>query len=547
MECYLLSQTMRLFETLILFGFIWATTLGSGQPNIILMVADDLGFNDVSWHNPDIYSPTLESLANEGIILENHYVQPICTPTRAALMTGYYPIHTGRQTSVLWPQVPVGLYTNFTLMPEYLKELGYKTHAIGKWHLGFCDEAYLPTRRGFDSFRGPYLGALEFFSHERKPTVGEGPAAYDFRNNDDVDLAARGRYTGDLIAEYADEIIRSHSEEHQDNPLFLYLPFQDVHSPLEVPQEYLDLYPDMKNKARQKFSAKVSALDAAVGNIVMSLRESGLYENSIIVFTADNGGQVIAGGNNHPLRGIKSTIWEGGTRAASFIHAPNILQRQGEVSNNLMHVTDWLPTFVSAAGGDIKELSKGQSIDGIDQWPSLLLSSESPRTEMIYNIDPGSPNSREVEESYDVDGRKFIHAGIRVNEMKLLLGNPGQPDAAITPDRVLEIDQDFQDFQLNDLLKLFATNEVLCPLIRLYNLTADPNEQKNLAQDMPEMVEMLSLRLEPYFESMIPPHVAAQVEEGNPNLNENEPGFWSTGWCTAQPETTCKTSESCVF
>ena len=131
--------------------------------------------------------------------------------------------------------------------------------------------------------------------------------------------------------------------------------------------------------------------------------------------------------------------------------------------------------------------------------------------------------------------------------MKLLLGNPGQPDAAITPDRVLEIDQDFQDFQLNDLLKLFATNEVLCPLIRLYNLTADPNEQNNLAQDMPEMVEMLSLRLEPYFESMIPPHVAAQVEEGNPNLNENEPGFWSTGWCTAQPETTCKPSESCVF
>ena len=131
--------------------------------------------------------------------------------------------------------------------------------------------------------------------------------------------------------------------------------------------------------------------------------------------------------------------------------------------------------------------------------------------------------------------------------MKLLLGNPGQPDAAITADRVLEIDQDFMDFQLNDMLKLFASNEVLCPLIRLYNLTADPNEQNNLAQDMPEMVEMLSLRLEPYFESMIAPHVAAQVMEGNPNLNENEPGFWSPGWCTAQSETTCKTSESCVF
>ena len=128
--------------------------------------------------------------------------------------------------------------------------------------------------------------------------------------------------------------------------------------------------------------------------------------------------------------------------------------------------------------------------------------------------------------------------------MKLLLGNPGMPDGAIAPERVMDIDQDFMDFQLNDMLKLFASNEVLCPLVRLYNLTADPTEQNNLAEDMPEMVEMLSLRLEPYFESMITPHVAAQVVEGNPNFNENEPGFWGPGWCTAQPETTCR-ADSC--
>jgi len=390
----------------------------------------------------------------------------------------------------------------------------------------------LPTRRGFDSFRGPYLGALHFSSHLRKPTVGEGPDGYDFRHNEEVDLAANGTYSSDLIAEYADELIRSHVVEYKDNPLFLYLPFQDVHSPLEVPDEYLDLYPNMKNKARQKFSAKVSALDDSIGKIIKSLRENGLYENSLIVFTADNGGQVLAGGNNYPLRGIKSTIWEGGTRAAAFVHAPYILNRQGEISNNLMHVTDWLPTFISAAGGNLDELLNEQSIDGIDQWASLLGNTESPRTEMIYNIDPGSRNSKEF----------FIHAGIRVNEMKLLLGNPGQPDRAIPVEEVIEMDEALEE-QLNYLLHLFASTDIPCPLVRLYNLTADPNEQHNLAKEMPEHVELLTERLQPYFDTMLAPHVAKQVPEGNPNLENG--GFWGPGWCTAQPET-C-TTDSCAL
>ena len=118
----------------------------SEQPNIILIVADDLGYNDVSWHNPDIQTPHMERLARAGVILEQSYVQPICTPTRSALMTGRYPIHTGRQSRALMPEQPDGLSTQFTLMPEYLKRLGYHTHMVGKWHLGFCNESYLPTR-----------------------------------------------------------------------------------------------------------------------------------------------------------------------------------------------------------------------------------------------------------------------------------------------------------------------------------------------------------------------------------------------------------------
>ena len=117
-----------------------------GPPNIVFILADDLGYNDVSWHNPDIQTPHLERLARAGVILEQSYVQPICTPTRSALMTGRYPIHTGRQSRALMPEQPDGLSTQFTLMPEYLNRLGYHTHMVGKWHLGFCNESYLPTR-----------------------------------------------------------------------------------------------------------------------------------------------------------------------------------------------------------------------------------------------------------------------------------------------------------------------------------------------------------------------------------------------------------------
>lgn len=152
--------------------FILPLCKATTAPNILLIVADDLGYNDVSWHNPDIISPHLEKLARNGVILEDHYVQPICTPTRSALMTSYYPIHTGRQHSVLWLQEPKGLYTNFTLMPQYFKAIGYRTHAVGKWHLGFCNEDYLPTKRGFDTFYGFYTGSEDYYYHTRSPTVG---------------------------------------------------------------------------------------------------------------------------------------------------------------------------------------------------------------------------------------------------------------------------------------------------------------------------------------------------------------------------------------
>lgn len=386
------------------------------QPNIILILADDLGFNDVSWRNEDIISPNLEALVKSGTILDNAYVQPTCTPTRSALMTGYYPIHTGRQTGVLGSQEPAGLFTNFTLLPQRLKSLGYQTHAAGKWHLGYCSKDYLPTRRGFDTFRGFYLGSQNYYKHTRKSSGGT--VGYDFRNREEVDGAANNTYSAYLIVEEAERVIENHAKTYHtdssdDKPMFLYLPFQHVHNPVQVPDKYSKMYPNIKNHARRTYSGMVTVLDESVGRVVESLKANGLYENSVIVFMSDNGGKTSAG-NNLPLRGGKGTLWEGGTRVVAFINAPFI---QGSTYRGLFHVTDWLPTLYEMAGGNVEDLGK---IDGVSQFKSLVQFEEGklnqfPRNNFLYNIDPHDDKN----------------AGLRIGDMKLLVGNPGKPSGRI--------------------------------------------------------------------------------------------------------------------
>ena len=224
---------------LIRFIFLIALCSADTAPNVVVIVADDLGYNDVSWHNPDIISPNMEKLATDGIILKNHYVI-LCSATRSALLTGYHPIHTGMQHSVINSQQPTGLYTNFTLMSEYFHDIGYKTHMVGKWHLGFCHEDYLPLKRGFETFYGFYIGQETYYSHFHPGKVGDTRYyGYDFRDQDELDLSAIGTYSTKLFADRAVKIIEDHAEIHCNDysiigscrPMFLFLPFQSVHQP----------------------------------------------------------------------------------------------------------------------------------------------------------------------------------------------------------------------------------------------------------------------------------------------------------------------------
>ncbi|XP_022103630.1 arylsulfatase B-like isoform X3 [Acanthaster planci] len=281
-----------------------STNLRRKQPNIVFILADDYGYHDIGYHGSVIKTPVLDRLAAEGVKLSNYYVQPICTPTRTQLMTGRYQIHTGFQHAVLYPTMPSCLPLDEITIAQKLKEAGYSTHIVGKWHLGFYKKACWPTRRGFDTFFGFLEGSGTYYSHMRG-------SFYDFRDQEDVAWQYKGQYSTHLFAKRAQEIITKHDKE---KPFFLFVSMQAVHIPLEVPESYVRHYAHIKDKKRRTYAGMTTCMDEAVGNITTTLDELGLWNDTLLIFSTDNGGAPEAGGFNWPLRGRKKSLWEGGVR-----------------------------------------------------------------------------------------------------------------------------------------------------------------------------------------------------------------------------------------
>ncbi|XP_013392220.1 arylsulfatase J-like isoform X1 [Lingula anatina] len=379
----------------------------SSRPHIIVILADDLGWNDVSFHGSNqIPTPALDTLAYTGVMLSNYYVSPICTPSRSALLTGRHPIHTGLQHGVLAGAAPYGLGLNETIMPQYLKRLGYETHMVGKWHLGFFKKEYTPTFRGFDSHFGYWLGKEGYSNH--KAFAYPGAYGLDFRRDMALQSNYSGRYSTELFTEEATKIIQRHDT---NKPLFLYLPHQAVHSanpwdPLEALDKYYKLFPNIHDENRRKFAAMAAALDDSVKNVTKALNERGMLNNSVIVFSTDNGGPAAGFNANHasnwPLRGVKTTLWEGGVRGAGFIWSP-LIKNSARKLPDLMHICDWLPTLYHIAGGDSSTL---KNLDGFNVWNTLSQDAPTPRVELLHNIDP-----------------MLNYSAVRVGEYKLILGN----------------------------------------------------------------------------------------------------------------------------
>ncbi|KAK9508335.1 hypothetical protein O3M35_005923 [Rhynocoris fuscipes] len=357
------------------------------RPNIVFIVADDLGWNDVGFHgSSQIATPNIDALAYSGIILNNYYVTPVCTPSRSAIMTGKHPIHTGMQHSVLYGAEPRGLPLSEKILPEYLKELGYRTHAVGKWHLGSYKKEYTPIYRGFDSHFGFWTGHQDYNDHTANET---GMWGLDFRRNMDIASEYHGRYSTDLFTEEAVRIIDEHSK---DRPLFLYLAHAAVHSAnpynaLPAPDSLIASLVNVTDYYRRRFAGMLTKLDDSVGQVVEAIRRKGMLHDTIIVFTTDNGGPAagfnLNAASNWPFRGVKNTLWEGGVRGVGLVWSP-LLKNSSRVSDQMMHISDWLPTLLSAAKAKDRI---PESIDGIDMWQSLNHGTVSHRTFVLHNID----------------------------------------------------------------------------------------------------------------------------------------------------------------
>ncbi|XP_025086971.1 arylsulfatase B-like [Pomacea canaliculata] len=455
-------------------------------PHIVFIVADDLGWNDVGWREPKMHTPNLNFLALNGIILNNSYVQPLCSPSRSAFMSGYFPFHTGLQHDVIGPMQQAYLPANLTTLPEALKKVGYATHAVGKWHLGYCNWKYTPTYRGFDSFMGYYNAAEDYYTHKLGPGL-------DLRIDENVDTEDTGKYSAYFYAARAQQIIAAHNASQ---PLFLYLPFQSVHEPLEVPEVYENVFcSGTQNSTRKTKCGMVAILDEAIGNITGLLDTRGFMENILIIFTTDNGGPVWAAGNNWPLRGAKSTLWEGGTRGTGFVYSRNLFKQTGIIHDGLMHAVDWFPTIMSLVGGQTPP-----GIDGVSQWESILNGSPSPRYDFVYNIDQILQNS-----------------AIRNGDWKLIQGSPGtwndwypvpgvDSDDSVTPDYTKFAPDDYQ----------------------LYNIKEDPEERNDVKSLYPDVLVAMQLRLAQWLNTEVPPNFPGPDPAANP---ARYGGAWSPGWC----------------
>ena len=398
-------RSWLLLPLLFLCSLSSATTLA---PNVIIVVADDLGWNDVGYHGSEIQTPRLDALAAEGIELQRFHTQPTCSPTRAALMTGKTPMRLGI-FGPLSKLTATGLPLSEKLLPEYFKQNGYQTYLVGKWHLGFRQKEYLPTSRGFDHFYGHVTGGVGYWDHVH----GGG-----------VDWQRNGKTlyeTGYATELEVSEAIRLIQARDKTKPLFMYTSFNAPHLPNEAPAEAIERYMLIDNPYRRVHAAMVSELDKAVGRLVDTLESEGILDNTLIWFMSDNGGlnsgvypeemredydrwvrwfgkplpidyyefrrgNVQEGGSdNTPFRFGKGSVYEGGTRVPSIVYWRHALAPT-KVSQ-MVTVQDVLPTLMDAA--QLEAGADDAVFDGASMWPAISRNQSSETPDYITRANNG--------------------------------------------------------------------------------------------------------------------------------------------------------------
>lgn len=405
----------------------------SPLPNIVVLIADDLGWGDVGFNGSEIETPNIDSLAATGVVLERFYAFPTCSASRFALLSGQYP----RPPSILYeplrPWSTDGIPADVELLPERLKRGGYRTALVGKWHLGHSRREQWPTAHGFDHFFGFLTGAIDYFSHEAF-------GARDWqRNGKSVDQ--RG-YSTVLLGTEAVRTIRTREESR---PLFLCVSFNAPHYPAQAQQHLIQKYQDSLERPRTKYAAVVDALDNAIGRILGAIEDESIAENTVVLFLSDNGARVRAGGSNGPFAEGKQSVREGGLRVPAVLRCPAL----GPGGNRISQVTsvlDICPTLLELADLEFNP----QDFDGRSILPEL-------RRESLPS------------------------------ECTLFFAARQDRDDEVLNFAVLDGDWKLYTEQTPDLQQLN---------LALYNLEADPFESQNVAVDQAEVVGRLQKALE---------------------------------------------------
>ncbi|CAH2000847.1 unnamed protein product [Acanthoscelides obtectus] len=527
------------FAILLVLSPLLSTGDATEKPNIIFILADDLGFNDVGFRGAnDIQTPNIDALAYSGVILHNYYVTPICTPSRSALMTGKYPIHTGMQHTVLFGAEPRGLPLTEKILPQYLEDLGYVNHIVGKWHLGSYKKEYTPLYRGFKSHLGKHgtkcfwTGHQDYFDHTAVERPGWG---LDMRRNMSVAYDLHGQYSTDLFGREAATIIEHHDTS---TPLFLYLAHAAVHSgnpynPLPAHDDKVEKFRHIGNYQRQRFAGMLSSLDDSVGTVIRALQSRDMLRDSIVIFSTDNGGPAsgfnLNAASNWPLRGVKNTLWEGGVRGAGLIWSP-IIKRRSRLYQGIMHIVDWLPTLLEAAGTPTSDI---KNLDGMSMWRSITEDVNSGRTEILHNIDDIfgnaalSSNGWKITKGATYDGIWDYWYGPDGRNHTYNVSSVGN-SAVGQVLRDLNMSTSSQKIEelrraANVVCNVTEEAEVVCkPLERpcLFHIETDPCEKVNLADKYPEKLQQLLDILERYNRTALPP-------ENLPLDPRGDPKYWN--------------------
>jgi arylsulfatase B len=451
------------------------------KPNILYIVADDLGWKDVGFNGAtDIKTPNLDKLAQTGARLEQFYAQPMCTPTRAAVLTGRYPNRYGLQTIVIPSVSSYGLATDEWLLPQALKEAGYHTAIIGKWHLGHGDRKYWPRQRGFDYQYGPLIGELDYFTHEEHGVLDW------YRDNKPV------KEKGYTTALLGDDAVKYVNERSAAAPFFLYLAFNAPHTPYQAPQDYIDRYSNIEDPTRRTYAAMVTCLDEQVGRVIAALDKKNLRDNTLIVFQSDNGGtrnamftgvmadvsKIKIPCDNGPYREGKGTLYEGGTRVCALANWPGHVPG-GIVVKEMIHVVDMYPTLAKLAGASI---AKCKPLDGLDVWDTISAGKPSPRSEIVYNVEPFRAAIRQGE--WKLIWRPLLPSSV---ELYNIVTDPSETHNAAKEhsDKVAELQKRVEELAKASTKPLFLVEQFNAMQKGLQGQPALPNEDIYFEQEMP--------------------------------------------------------------